>query len=214
MEASVIIDPVRRTLHDPDAVRWSDLTLLGYLFDAQVEVIRLSPGAYAVREVLALEEGETRHGIVDGDTMRILGVERNMASMLGPPGPEIIRTNYDALVKINRAHVKSSRATVITNYAVRKEDPLRFYTSPPAQKDTFVELFLNKLPSILATGEDTINVNPAFKLILQLFVQGWALMEDTPGGDGPRGDTFVGQAYGALGYGENVGQGRPQDAKG
>ena len=202
MDASIIITPARRTLRDPDKDRWDDLTLLGYLFDAQVEVVRLVPGAYAVREVIELVEGETRHGVVDGDTMRILGVERNMGGKDGPPGSEIIRTSYDALVKINRAQIKGTRSTVITNYAVRDEDPLRFYTFPAAQKGTFVELLLNKLPSTLLTTEDSINVNPGFKAILQSFVQGWALMEDTPGGELERGEAFVEQAYRAMGFAE------------
>ena len=208
MEASTIITPARRTLRDPDKDRWNDLTLLGYLFDAQVEVTRLHAGAYVVRETLELVGGETRHAIVDGDTMRILGVERNMGGKDGPPGSEIIRTAYETLVKINRAQVKSTRSTVITNYAVRDEDPLRFYTSPAAQEGTFVELLLNKLPDTLLLVADDINVNPGYKAILQLFVQGWALMEDTPGGELERGEAFVEQAYRALGFAEEG-----QDAK-
>ena len=200
MEASVIINPVRRTLQDPDKDRWADLTLLAYLFDAQLETIRLKPGAYAVRETLQLTKDEVRHAIVDGDTIKIIGVERNMGGSSGPPGSIITKTSYEALSKINRAYSKSARSQVITNYAVREEDPLRFYTSPAAQANTWVELLLNKLPDTLLTDEDSINVNPGFKVILQLFVQGWALMEDTPGSDVERGEAFLNQAYAALGF--------------
>ena len=123
-----------------------------------------------------------------------------MGGKNGPPGDAIFKTSYEALTKINRAWAKGNRSTTITNYAVRPEDPLRFYVSPPASPNTHVEALLSKLPDVLESTEDKINVNPGFKVILQLFVQGWALMEDTPGSDTPRGEAFVSQAYTALGF--------------
>lgn len=207
MEASLIITPVRRVLRDPDpGDRWTDATLLGYLYDAQLEIVRLIPGAYAVHETLKLTDGETRHAVVDADTIRIVGIERNMGGAQGPPGGIITETPFDALNKLNRAWAKGNRTSTITNYAIRPEDPLRFYVSPPATPDSYVEALLNKLPDTLDTTEDPININPGYKVILQLFTQGWALMEDTPGSDFPRGDAFVRQAYIALGFGSEEAQ--------
>ena len=191
MRTSEVVNRARQVLHDTDssAYRWSNAVLLQYLSDAQTEIAWHIPTANAQFLPLQLTPGEIRQDILPANAIQLLTVERNLLSEGGRAGQMITEMDLDALIRENRNWSQASWSDTIDNFALRAEDPRRFYVSPPAGKAAWVEVLVSQVPLELADGtnlEESIAVPDHFRHILQLFTQGWALMEDTPNADFPQ----------------------------
>ena len=202
-----VISKARRILRDTvtSSFRWSNTTLMGYLDDAQTEVAWRMLGTFTEYSIVKLTQGEVRHDILDVDVIHLLSVERNMGGLTSKaPGAFLTRMEINALLRENRSASLGPTGDIIDNWGFKPESPRVFYTSPAAGAASFVELSVVTKPPVLTDDEDLLDllvIPDNYQHILQLFVQGWALMEDTPGSDFPRGEAFILQAYQALGLG-------------
>ena len=213
LKASDILTPVRRVLRDTDVdKRWDDATLLGYLRDAETEIISLFPGANLVYEALALTPGEIRHDILPASAIQLVAVPRNMGSSGTSPGQMVTEMSMDQLALVQRGWATSG-AKEIDQVGVKLTDPRRFWTSPRAHPSVamYLEVAYSDMPALLATTAKLVSVPNHYKRVLQLFVQGWALTEDDGAASVPRGQAFIQQAYQALEA--RVSQGKAQAAQ-
>ncbi len=203
MKASEVINPARRELRDEnsDNYRWDDARLLEYLQVAEEEVIKLRAGANPKYTPVELVTGETHHrGRLPTDALKIIRVTRNLAAADGPPGADIIGVDRELLVRGNRWSYKEKGVPAIEVWAPDPDDLLSFHTDKPADS-VWVEVLYAKRPPLVSKTGDEVEVGPEHRFPLQLFLQGFCLMEDDPGADFPRGEAFLVKAYELLGLG-------------
>ena len=200
MEASVIVDRVRKVLKDSDGTRWSDASLLDYLTLAELEIVRARPWANKDEVTVQLEKGKVRHEILPTGTISLLRVERNMGQDGSTPGDMITQMDKEQLDNSNKDWVEDG-GEVIEGWAKDSDDDKTFYTYPRAHptNGVYVEIIVSKIPDTLTALGDDLTIPDEFALPLQQFTQGFALMEDDPGADFPRGAGFLQQAYISLG---------------
>ena len=201
MKASEVINPARRELRDEDTTgfRWSDARILEYLDVGLEEVIKIRPGANPAYVVVGLPEGETHHrGKLPDNAIRIIRVTRNMTGAAGNPLADIVGVDRELLVRANRWQHREKGVPSIEVWAPDPDDLLSFHTDKPSS-DVWVEVLYAKKPAALKAVGDTLEIGPEHRFALQLFVQGFCLMEDDPGADFPRGEAFTLRAYEMLG---------------
>ena len=201
MEASTILTSVRRVLRDTGGTRWSDSVLFDYLTQAELELVRVKPWAYTLTRVVKLTPNEVRHEVLPPGAISLLRVERNMGDADGKSPGKMITQMEKALLDASNKNWVGDSGEEIEGWAVDSDDLKRFYTYPKAHPsvDMWVEIIVSTVPPTLTATGDAISVPEEYRVILQQFVAGWALQEDDPGADFPRGAGFIKQAYTGLG---------------
>lgn len=185
MIASDVIELARDTLNDPDGVRWIDTDMLRWLGDALRAVGVLRPAAASKTTALALTPSSTIQSI-PADGFMLLDVRRNMGADGLTPGKPVREVDYDALQAFDATWHSASGATVIDNYAYRKDkEPLQFWVSPnvAATPAVYVEVEYAEVWADPDTMADTLPLNEEYKNALSEFVIGKALSIDSDTGD-------------------------------
>ncbi len=203
MKGQSVLTRVRRVLKDESTTspRWSDALLKDYLYLGQLELIRAAPFANASYRALALTGGEIRQDFSDQAIVRVLRLVRNVAGSAGGAGPGISRVTLEELERRNLLFQARPQGTSadIDHFALDPFDLKSVFVTPPPVKGAWVEVAVAALPKEVESLEDDLSVGEEWATILQLFVQGWALMEDSPHADYPRGEGFINQALILLG---------------
>lgn len=208
VKASVVIANVRRVLRDEDSTnyRWTDAVLLTYLNDAQEAIVEVRPEANSVRESILLTRGVTLQDVLPADAVRILDITRNMGSDGNTPGPSITIEDKTRLDVMDRNWHNTNPAPTLDHWIFDNRDPKRFfaYPPPPADRDLKVEILYSQIPPEVAdTGAD-ITLPDIYRTTMQYFIQGYALLEDDPAADFPRGAGWIQTARQALGLQEQA----------
>jgi len=128
MKAESIVTRAGIILHDTTQVRWLESELLGWLNDAQREIVLIRPDASVKNEELQLQAG-TKQSLPDGG-IRVMDVVRN--------------TDGDAIRVIDRNvldaqqpnwHTVGAKSSV-EHFMFDLRDPKHFYVYPPQSADT------------------------------------------------------------------------------
>ena len=203
MKGQAVVTRVRRVLKDESttAPRWGDALLKDYLYLGQLEIIRAAPFANASYRAVELSGGEIRQDFSGEGVVRVLRLVRNMTGSGKGAGPGISRVSLEELERRNLLF--QSRPTGgksdVDHFAMDPFDMKSLFVTPPPVKGSWAEVAVAALPKAVTSLEDALSVGEEWATVLQLFVQGWALMEDSPNADYPRGEGFLNQALILLG---------------
>ena len=164
--AQNIISKVRIILQDPDAVRWDDDELLGWLNDAQREIVLLKPDASSVAEDLSLPDiGETRFSI-DNAGISLIDIVRNKTG-----SKRAIRQINREILDAQKQEWHSSIASGTVQYFIFDDrNPRSFLVYPPSDGTATVEVIYSKSPASVTLsaviGLDDIYANVIADYIL------------------------------------------------
>ena len=158
--ADSLISKVRLILQEttPGDMRWKDPEMLGWVNDAQREVVLLKPSAGAKNTNVQLDQGTLQS--IPSDGVMLLNVTRNMLSAnnngTDDPGRVIRITDREILDAENPAwHVDDANVEVL-HYIFDEDDPTRYFVYPPQPSVTgYVNILYSASPTPLAAlGED------------------------------------------------------------
>jgi len=168
MQCSFVINQVRQTLNDPNAVVWSNTVLINALNEALQALVSYRPDAASYTAMMLLVAG-TRQTL-PSDGVRLLKVIRNKGiSGLSDAGRAIRKADMlvqDALLP--DWHLTNGQ-TVIDEYFYDPLQPKEFYVYPPAPVSPQIGIdisYVRVLPTITATT-DTFPVDDYFAPAIQ-----------------------------------------------
>ncbi|WP_432736474.1 DUF6682 family protein [Maridesulfovibrio sp. FT414] len=159
MFAFELIADIRRTLHDPEGLRWSDGDLLDHLTMAQRQVVMLRPDSNSVIERVELAAGSTRQDVPDQG--RFIGLVRNVRPD-GTPGQAITSVSRAALDGANLQWHSEPPSDVLDNYAFEEEVPSVYWVSPPPAEGVRVELEYSRRPGPVTDLEQELALPDIF----------------------------------------------------
>ena len=96
--------------------------------------------------------------------LRLLDISRNMGSDGNTAGKIITPTARKHLNYANLLWPAASGDTAIDSFSYDKNNPLRYYVSPPVSSDTdvYVEMVASKLPTTVTATGDASGINDVF----------------------------------------------------
>ncbi|TDN70413.1 DUF6682 family protein [Paraburkholderia sp. BL10I2N1] len=165
---TAIINKAATQLLDTANTRWTRTELLGWLNDAQRQVVLMQPNSNSTTVAVRLVAG-TRQAIpVDG--WLLLDIYRNMGTNGATPGRVVrivSRQLIDAQMPTWHASAASSTAQ---NYVYDIQDQTAFYVYPPSDGTGYVEVNYSRVPADLTTEASTIAVNDVLETTLLDYV--------------------------------------------
>lgn len=174
MLASYIITQARKLLTDPDAVRWSDADLLGWLNGAQRQIVAVRPDANAKKIDRALVAGSEQSLPTDGT--KLLDVIRNTS------GRAVTMISRDQLTALNVSWFTMTPVDVVKHFTFDDQDPKSFHVYPPATTAASVRLLYAALPTDCATLGSDIALDAIYEgpLIDWVCYRAWSIDGDSP----------------------------------
>lgn len=160
--ASTLISRVSTILQDTDHTRWSEAELLGWLNDAQRELVLLIPSASSVTSSVTLTANSSKHTL-PADGNMLIDIVRNMGSGGATPGRAIRLVSRDILDS-QRPDWHSEAATgTVQNYVYDPRNPKIFYTYPQAPATPWtVEIIYSAAPTVLTSVSSTVSVDDIY----------------------------------------------------
>lgn len=156
---NTLVSRAATILQDVAAIRWSATELVGWLNDAQREIVLLKPDANAVTETIALAVG-TKQALPTGGN-RLLKVVRNMTALSGTGGRVVRLVEAESLDSVvpdwHKANVTGDAAhgTIVKNYTYSEQNPRVFYVYPGMSSvNAWVEIVYSKDPTTVSAGEN------------------------------------------------------------
>ena len=138
MQAASLINQAQILTQDMMGERWSRAEWLGYLNDAQIQIVMLRPDMSVENKSLPLQPGWKQQ--IPAEGLRLLAVNANTSGRV----VKLISTEkLDAF----DANWRAARASdVVKHYMVDPRDPGRFAVYPPATSKASVECLYSVLP--------------------------------------------------------------------
>lgn len=175
MQASDILDPAYRILHDADKTRWTEPELLDYIYHGQLQTVLHRPDANAVNEALALVDGSKQSVPTGG--LRFLRAVRNLGSDGSTPGRVVREVSWDELdaAAPDWHYTNTVEGVTIQNYLFDDRDPSRFYVYPAptgvATTPVNLEVVYSAGPAQVTQASDTLTLpdrylNPVLDWVL------------------------------------------------
>lgn len=155
-KAITVMDDVAELLQDIDRDTWTDADLLGWLNDAQRNVVNVRPDSNSATVSFKCATG-TRQNLVIGD-IRLLRVTRNMGSDGATPGNAINIFERGIKDRFNPQWHSELGQTVVKEYtydAVAR--PHVFWVSPPVKvspPDVYIEIDKAVVPTLLTNKDN------------------------------------------------------------
>jgi hypothetical protein len=200
--ASAIVDKAEVVLQDTTNVRWIADELLGWLNDAQREIVLAKPDAFVVTKAVQLTSGtkQTIGGANTTDAIMLLKVVRN----LGPDGitpGKAIRTVPSEVLDANRPGWHSEVPTAaVSNVVYDPRAPKQFYVYPQNDGTQYVELMYSATPPIVAALGNTITLDDVFANAILDYILYRAYSKDAEyAGNAERANRHYGAFISALG---------------
>lgn len=165
-----ILAKAKQILLDASAVRWTDDELLGWLNEAQRQIVVIKANAYVKSSAVQLVAG-TRQSLPD-DGVQLISVVRNMGFNGNVPGRVVryvSRETLDAQLPTWHSYTASTAAN---HYLFSGLDPKHYYVFPPqpAAGMGYVELVYGAVPPDATAGGsismDDIYMSPMLDWIL------------------------------------------------
>lgn len=161
--AQSLIDKVRLILQEttPGGMRWKDPEMLGWVNDAQREVVLLKPSAGSKNTNVQLNQGTLQ--TIPSDGVMLLNVLRNMDAALndGSDGPgRVVRiTDREILDAENPSWHFDAPDLEVLHYIFDEDDPTHFMVYPPQPAiPGFVNILYSASPTPLTALTENINI--------------------------------------------------------
>jgi hypothetical protein len=197
MLASDVTTRARELLFDSAGRRWPDAELWRHLTDGQRVIVCLRPESNPVRATIQLVGG-TRQSI-PADGVRLLRVNRNMASLAGTaPGRAIYETTREVLETNQSLWHSSGAKSTVEQYAYDPRVEPKTFEVYPAVKGTegviansFAEIVYAQLPTPVASNGSQLALGNEYQVALVDFVCWRALIKDSEAGNAARAQAFL-----------------------
>lgn len=174
--AKSIIDKASILLLDPTNVRWSRAELLGWINDAQRQIVLMSPNATNKVAVFQLVAG-TRQSI-PSDGWTLLDVIRYMGTDGTKPGRAIRIASQEVMDAFNPNWHSSTPSVVPQSYMFDQQDQTIFYVYPPNTGKGYVQVNYSPEPIDLTSETQTIGVRDIFQTSILDYVMYRACSKD------------------------------------
>ena len=166
--AQTIIDKASVQLLDTGNARWTRAELLGWINDAQRQIVIMSPNATNKLAVVQLVSG-TRQSI-PSDGWTLLEVIRYMGTTGLKAGRAIRVTSRELLDSFNPDWHAAPPAAVPKHYIFDLQDQTSFFVFPPNTGTGYIELNYSPDPVDLVLESETIKLNNIFETAILDYV--------------------------------------------
>jgi hypothetical protein len=166
-----IIDKAIVQLNDLKGIRWTRTELLGWVSDAQQQIVLMAPNACSITRVVPLFIGTRQSLPVAG--WLLLDVYRNMSGdieSLKAPGRAVRIISRDLLDRFNPDWHTDKSVKVVVNYIYDTQDPSTFWVYPPNSGEGQLQINYSKTPDDLETEEQSVEVQPVYEMAMVDYV--------------------------------------------
>lgn len=160
-----LIDKARRILQDTTTggTRWLDAELLGWINDAQREIVLIKPNSNSVVASDDLAAGSKQSLPAGGLTL--LSIIRNTGTQ-DSTGASVRRVDRNILDSENPTWHSAAASDTIIHYIFDEDNPDVYYVYPPALAasagDAALEISYSSAPADLAATADPITLNDIY----------------------------------------------------
>lgn len=163
MRASTVIERAGIALFDTKHVRWTQPELIGYINDAQRQIVTLRPDSNSVvasllltpgtRQQLPVTRGNDPNGTTTPPGLRLLRVNRNMGVDGQTPG-RAVREYSSAVLDNEIPDWQTMSATAVEGFIYDTVTPTTFYVYPgaPPLGTVYVEAAYSGMPAAVVSG--------------------------------------------------------------
>jgi hypothetical protein len=162
--ASTIINKVAKLLGDQNNIKWLRVELLGYLNDAQRQIVLMLPSSSNTTTTVKMVAG-TRQTI-PSDGWLLLDVYRNMGTAGATPGRAVRIISKELMDGFNPDWHADSAATIVKNYLFDEQDQTAFWVYPPSNGNGYVQINYSKVPADLTSETQPIGLNDIFQTVI------------------------------------------------
>lgn len=176
--AGDIVDRAALLLFDETGVRWTPTELLGYLSDAQREIVKLDPSANSRNDVVQLEPG-TRQSI-PAHGMTLIKCIRMMGTDGQTPGRAVRQIDAETIDATRPNWHTEAPAAEAKHWMFDNRDPAHFYVTPPQPDPAHhMEILYAATPGEVSAVGDVIELGDHYQTPILYFILARALMKDT-----------------------------------
>jgi hypothetical protein len=161
LTANDVVTRVEFLLSDADNVHWTVPEVVGYINDAQLELVAVRPDAasrtVAVQLIAGVKQALPTGGIFLLDVIRNMGTDGTTA------GAAVRPTTMASLAAFLPSWAAATASAVVKHYMYSKADPLTFYVYPPqpATSRGYVEMLYAATPDAIPTATPSTNLSVA-----------------------------------------------------
>lgn len=166
--AQSIIDKASTLLLDIGNTRWTRAELLGWINDAQRQIVLLQPNATNKVSTLRLAAG-TRQSI-PSDGWTLLGVIRYMGTDGTRAGRAVRLVSQQVMDAYNPNWHAATPSVVPQSYIFDQQDQTVFYVYPPNTGNGYVQINYSPEPVDLTSESQTIGVRDIFQTAILDYV--------------------------------------------
>lgn len=166
--AKSIIDKAAIQLTDISGIRWTRAELLGWINDAQRQIVIMSPNATNKVSVVKLNAG-TRQAI-PSDGWTLLEVIRYMGTTGTKPGRAIRLASREQIDSFNPDWHSDAPSPMPRHYIFDLQDQTAFFVYPPNTGTGYVEINYSPDPVDLTTETSTIYLRDIFETAILDYV--------------------------------------------
>lgn len=161
LTAGSIVDKAELVLQDTSNVHWTEAELLGWLNDAQRQIVMLRPDASSTVAVITLVAG-SKQSLPSG-ALRLLEITRNMGNG-STPGEAVRLVDREALdAHLPTWHTAAQVATA-KHYVYDERAPRTFYVYPPSNgTSSSVEAIYSVAPTDVAAVGNAITLDDIYE---------------------------------------------------
>ena len=174
--AKSIIDKASVLLLDLTNIRWTREELLGWINDAQRQIVIMSPNATNKVSVVKLDAG-TRQSI-PSDGWTLLNVIRYMGTDGLRPGRAIRIASQQVMDAYNPNWHAATPSVVPQTYVFDQQDQTIFYVYPPNTGKGYVQINYSPDPVDITLESQTISVRDIFETAILDYVMYRACSKD------------------------------------
>jgi hypothetical protein len=158
--AQNIIDRVQIILQDDSAVRWTEPELLGWLNDAQREVVLLKPDSFTTSATFNLAAGTKQSLPALGITL--VDITNNVTSA-GVAVSDVVREVAREILDAQIPGWHSITKTIYAKfYTFDPRNPKQFFVYPPNTGAGYVDLVYASAPGALTANTETIKLDDIY----------------------------------------------------
>lgn len=166
--AQSIIDKASTQLLDPSNVRWTRAELLGWVNDAQRQIVLMQPNATNKVSTIRLAAG-TRQSI-PSDGWTLLGVIRYMGTDGTRPGRAVRLVSQQIMDAYTPNWHAATPSVVPQSYIFDQQDQTVFYVYPPNTGNGYVQINYSPEPADLTLESQVIGVSDIFQTAILDYV--------------------------------------------
>lgn len=169
--AQTLINRAAYLLEDTTNIAWTRAELLGWLNEAQTQVVAYAPGANTVRSNLSLQAGTQQ--TLPSDALVLIDVPRNVN------GPAIRLTSRESLDNGPVDWHTATASATVKHYVYDANDQYNFYVSPPNNGAGQVVAVYAKVPTQVTSESSTLDIDDSYSAAIVNYMMYRAYSHDT-----------------------------------